>query len=209
MVQWSFKEAAVKIPNFKSPTSMSAVRSPRSRGPWSSSPVVRYPSERGVALVITLILLSVITFMAVTFLVVTQAEKKSVVTKFDQDTSSQMADSAVEFAKIQILGPMLASNNTHTLSFLVSTNYFNPAGFVSGDPSWLNVNYDYKANGSAFTLDDIQQNESNLRYLPRPPVFVTNSVYGSNESRFYLDLNRNGRFDPTGMQTVTNANGLP
>ena len=48
------------------------------------------------------------------------------------------------------------------------------------------------------------QNIANLLYNPRPPVFVvTNRLQpNSNEFRFYLDLNRNGRDDPNGLQPV-------
>src|SRR4051812_3624756 len=60
-----------------------------------------FARERGVALVITLILLSVITFMAVTFLVITQAERKSVTTSVDQLTAKQAAESAFQMAQIE------------------------------------------------------------------------------------------------------------
>ena len=52
--------------------------------------------------------------------------------------------------------------------------------------------------------NDFLQNLANLLYDPRPPVFiVTNALaYGSNEFRFYLDLNRNGRYDPNGLQPL-------
>src|SRR6266700_4065559 len=76
----------------------SPVSSPLSRGPVVRSPLScgllscgllsRGPtSERGVALVITLILLSVITFMAFFFLVAAPTEKGSVTTETDQTTA--------------------------------------------------------------------------------------------------------------------------
>ena len=52
-------------------------------------------AERGVALVITLILLAVITFMAVTFLVVSRSEKGAVVTTTDQTIARMAADAAL------------------------------------------------------------------------------------------------------------------
>ena len=55
---------------------------------------------------------------------------------------------------------------------------------------------------------DIRLNQANLLYDPRPPVFVvTNAATGASEFRFYLDLNRNRRFDTNGSQPVINAIG--
>jgi hypothetical protein len=44
-------------------------------------------------------------------------------------------------------------------------------------------------------------------FSPRPPVVYTNRFYGSNEFRFYVDLNRDGVFTRTGLLIVTNQNG--
>jgi hypothetical protein len=41
-----------------------------------------------------------------------------------------------------------------------------------------------------------------LFYSPRPPVFIPVGSNGSNDFRFYVDLNRNGRYDPNGLQLV-------
>jgi len=48
------------------------------------------------------------------------------------------------------------------------------------------------------------QNIANLYYDPRPPVFVvTNPFYPNNyDFRFYVDINRNGRFETNGYQTT-------
>jgi len=77
----------------------------------------------GVALVITLILLAVITFMTVTFLVVTRSESGTVRVTTDQATAMLAAEVGLEQAKIQIIAPMLAFTNVFTPSFMVSTNY--------------------------------------------------------------------------------------
>src|ERR1035438_7178570 len=63
------------------------------------------PSERGVALVITLVLLTVITFMAVTFLVVSSSQHGSVTTETEQATARLAADTARERAIAQLLAP--------------------------------------------------------------------------------------------------------
>jgi hypothetical protein len=171
-------------------------------------------SQSGVALVVTLLLLSIITFMAITFLVVTRQQKGSVVTATDQAIARLAADTALERARAELLSAIKASNNEFNYGLLVSANYINSAGFqISGSPSLpynspLNVSYNYP-NGSPLAGNDALQNIANLLYNPRPPVFiVTNALTGSNEFRFYLDLNRNGVDDPNGLQPlVVNLQG--
>src|SRR6185369_15889044 len=87
-------------------------------------------------------------------------------------------------------------------------NYINPFGFTNGVVSPLNVNYDFLAGtaGTPLSSAQQQQNIANLQYSPRAPVFViTNRLLGSNDFRFYIDLNRNGRFEPTGLIRENNA----
>ena len=125
-------------------------------------------SQRGVALVVTLLLLSIITFMTVTFLVVSRSQKGSVVTAIDQAIARLAADTALERAKAELLAAIMGSANEFNYGLLVSTNYINPGGY----------------------------NPANLLYNPRPPVFViTNALTKANEFRFYLDLNRNGFYE--------------
>ena len=68
-------------------------------------------SQRGVALVITLVLLSVITFMAVTFLVVSRGQHGAVATETDQQIARFAADTARERAIAELLAPILATTN--------------------------------------------------------------------------------------------------
>jgi len=163
-------------------------------------------SERGVALVITLVLLSVITFMAVAFLVVSRSQHGSVATETDQAIARLAADNARERAIAQLLAPIMAWTNEFNYGLLVSTNYIRPGGFVSGGSGPLNVGYNY-LNGALLSLNDFLLNSANLLYDPRPPVFIVTNALGSNDFRFYLDLNRNGRYDPSGLQPVINAQG--
>jgi hypothetical protein len=168
-------------------------------------------SDSGIALVITLIMLSVITFMAVTFLVLARGHKGSVTTATDQTLARLAADSALERAQAELLAPMLASSNEFDFDILVSTNYLS-FGFTNSGPGYTspaNVNYAYP-NGASLTGKDALQNLANLFYSPRPPVFIiTNRALGRSDFRFYLDLNRNGAFDPSGMLGVTNSLGQP
>jgi hypothetical protein len=164
-------------------------------------------SESGIALVITLILLSVITFMAVTFLVITRGERSTVSVITEQTTARLAADAALEAGKAELIAPMLAFSNASTVSLIVSTNYQSP-GFTNGSASFLNVNYDHTSVGGPLTPAQALQNLANLCYLPRVPVFITNRlVANSNEFRFYLDLNRNGRYDTNGLVALIGNNG--
>ncbi|MFZ0827033.1 MAG: hypothetical protein WAO02_06395 [Verrucomicrobiia bacterium] len=164
-----------------------------------------------MALIITLILLSVVTFMAVTFLVLSQRERGSVATVTDTAGARFAADAALASAEAQIMANVLATTNPFNFGLLVSTNYINPAGFQSGASSYTNVNYQY-ANGTPISvnINDFLQNLTNLWYSPRPPVFVAVNSAGSNDFRYYLDLNRNGRYDTNGVVTNVdnNLNGL-
>jgi hypothetical protein len=171
-------------------------------------------SERGVALVITLILLSIITFMAITLLVVTRSEKNSVSTTAEQNTAALMNDAAIENFKMLFIAPTLAFTNPFNFDFVVSTNYVNPVGFIAAGlarTSFTNVNYDFRAvDGKVLSPADSLQNLQNLLYAARPPVYITNRLappYGSNEFRYYLDLNRNNQFDATGIIPVIGTNG--
>src|ERR1039458_6474046 len=177
--------------------------------------VSRSTPQSAVALVITLVLLSVITFMAVTFLVVSRAQHGAVATETDQQIARFAADTARERAIVDLLAPILATTNEFNYGLLVSGNYINLDGFDQTLPVGIinptNVNYDYtRAPGlPPLTLIQQQQNLANLLYNPRPPVFiVTNALVAkSNEFRFFVDMNRNGAFDPSGSLYLTNSLG--
>src|SRR2546423_1152018 len=144
----------------------------------------------GIALVITLILLSVITFMAVTFLVVSRSEHGSVATTTDQTTARLANDAAMERALSQLNAYIMASSNEFNFDLFVSTNFINAAGFTPNSVSPTNVNYDYLNTPArtALSAADRLQNIANLIYDPRAPVFVTtNRTLNSNDFRVYLD----------------------
>jgi hypothetical protein len=173
-------------------------------GGWNLE-LFRRPS--GMVLVITLILLSVVTFMAVTFMVVSRSQHSAVATKTDQITAEFAADAALERAKSDAAVAMMAFTNSHAYDFWVSTNYINPTGFVAGVSSPINVNYDFdSATKGPLTAPELLQNLTNLMIDPRPPVFITNRSLGKMDFRYYLDLNRDGRFEPTGL---IDTNGQP
>src|SRR5215472_12385995 len=153
-------------------------------------------AERGIALVITLIMLAVITFMAVTFLVLATRERNSTTGATDQKIASMAADTAQSRAMAELMARLLLQTNYQNVGLMSPTNFVNYNGFNTSetgtnDPS--NVNYDYTTTGGPLLAANQRNlNISDLLYNPRAPVFVP--IPGSNayDFRFYLDLNRNG-----------------
>lgn len=177
------------------------------------SPLASRPSPRsGVALVVTIVLLSVITFLAIVFLALTGRETASSKTQVNQTTARLAADTALERAKAEMVAGILATKSVANFGLLVSTNYYNYRGFYNNlgvnDDSRTNVNYDFQAaNGNPLTPLQFLQNLTNLFFSPRAPVYITNRlVANSNEFRYYLDLNRNGRPDANGLRPVISDN---
>jgi hypothetical protein len=175
----------------------------------------RAHSERGIALVITLILLSVTLVMAIAFLAISRREAGSVVTSTDTVTARLAADAALANAQAQIIASVLATQNPYNPGLLVSTNFVNGFGFVAGVADPTNVNYNYLSTGGALSSPQFVQNVANLLYLPRAPVFVPNptNTIASSDFRYYLDLNRNGQFEDTGADVpnvdyLGNTNGF-
>jgi hypothetical protein len=171
-----------------------------------------------VALIITLIMLAVVTFMALTFLAISRRERGAVTTTTDQNTANNAAAAALASAEAQIMANTLATTNPYIFGLLVSTNYINTNGFVSGVANPTNVNY-YDVKGNFLTGGDFLQNLANLEYLPRPPVFIPSPPddYANPTNydfRFFLNLNHNvdtngnARFDPNGVMLETNNAGL-
>lgn len=155
-------------------------------------------SQRGVALVITLIMLSMVTLMAVVFLSVSRSQKASVAVTANQVDSRLMTDAALARAVAEIASRILATTNSLNYDLMVSTNFINPLGFQTGVSSPANVSYTY-ANGRLLSGIDRLQNLVNLQYDPRPPVYVQTNRNGNTEFRYYLDLNRNGLAETNGL----------
>ena len=163
--------------------------------------------ERGVALVITLILLSIITFMAIAFLVISNHAKEAVTSITQQAVAKQAAADAVQQAEAQAVAAMEA-NNGFNFGLNVSRDYQSPF-FTTGLPNVPNVtNVNYfgvnSFNGVPLTGNNYLQMLNNLLVLPRPPVFITTNTGSPPDFRYYLDLNRNGVFDQSAL-----PNGFP
>jgi hypothetical protein len=180
------------------------------------SSILNHKSRRGVALVLTLILLSVTLLMALAFMAISTRERGSVTTSTDAATARLAADAALAGAEAQIAANLLAGGNNvfrqsvpnpYNFGLLVSTNYINYNGFNSSVAGYnpTNVNY-YDSTGTFLAGNNFLQNLENLFYAPRPPVFIPTNSSGAVDFRYYLDLNRNGRFDANGV--VTNFDNL-
>lgn len=168
----------------------------------------RRSHEQGIALITTLIMLSVVTLMAVTFLAVSRRERASVTTSSDRQDARAMADVALQRAEAEMVSRVLATGNLLSYEYLVSTNYQNPLGFFPGNTNIANVNFRYP-DGSAVTGDDLLQVYRNLQVDPRAPVFITTNAFtGAQDFRFFLDFNRNGLYETNGIQIEIGTDGL-
>src|SRR5688572_8529712 len=182
---------------------------------------MRRSSESAIALVMTLIMLSVITVVAVTFLALTQRERTAVTQSSQQSDAELMAEAGAERAKAEFFARYLAANsNLLAVDLLVSRNYIRTNGFIVNDPvqpiNPLNVNYEYREgpipglNGAG----EWEKNIANLYYDPRVPVFVDTNVPGvlppgPLDFRSFLDFNRNGRFETNSAYPILDVNGNP
>lgn len=126
-------------------------------------------AERGVALVITLIMLSIITVVTVAFLALSQRERAAVGQSTQQTIAEMAAETGRERATAQIISRV------------------------------LNTNADQSALGPDLMVSLAESNALNQLWPdPWVPVYVTNRAAPLGEDRSYLDLNRNRRFDPSG-----------
>ena len=173
------------------------------------SSIVNRKSQSGVALVLTLILLSVALVMTLAFLAISGREQGSVTTQTDTATTRLAADAGLAAAEAQIAANILSTTNPYSFGLIVSTNYINTVGFQSGVANFTNVNY-YDSARNFLAGNNFLQNLENLSYSPRPPVFILQN--GTNDFRYYLDLNRNGVDEPNGwvadMDNAGNTNGV-
>jgi hypothetical protein len=145
----------------------------------------RHP-QSGVALIITLILLSVVTFMAITFLALSRRERSAVTTVTDTASARLAADAALANAEAQVIANVLATTNPYNFTLLVSTN------------------------GWPLNFTNLPGDLTNLYVSPRAPVFIPNPTNSSlpPDFRFYLDLNRNGRFEANGWVAELDNSGV-
>ncbi len=102
------------------------------RGLQPSAFSLQPSQQRGVALIITLILLSVVTLMAIAFLALSRRDRNAVTTVTDTASARLAADAALANAEAQIVANVLSTTNSYNFGLLVSTNYINSYGFQTG-----------------------------------------------------------------------------
>jgi hypothetical protein len=185
-----------------------AIRNPQS--------AIRNSRPSGIALVITLLMLSVITFLAVALLILTRSHREQVTASFDLNMAQDAANAAVARAQSQIIARLKASGSILNYDYMASHNFINPNGFnkATGAFDSNNVNYDFDSTGAPMSPSANPQawaqNIANLFFDPRPPVFIKLAPNATNSDfRFWIDLNRNGKFETNGYLPVILDNGLP
>lgn len=171
--------------------------------------------SEGIALVITLIMLAVVTLTAVSFLAVSRRERGSVSASSDQIDARYFAEAATARAKVEIASRLATSGTRAAACFIVSTN-FAPLERLAGVNTnpYLDVVYGVPSliNPRAGTLL-LQRMLTNLLYDPRVPVFVRPNAnpLAPWEARYFIDLNQSGVFEPTtsSVESVLDVNGNP
>src|SRR5262245_5574480 len=118
--------------------------------------------QQGIALVTTLIMLSVVTLMAIAFLAVSRRERTAVAVSSDRLDSRGMAEMAFQRAEAEIIARALATTNPFNYDLLVSTNLVTGQGFQQNNTNEWNVSYLYP-NGQPVTGNDYLQSLRNLR----------------------------------------------
>ena len=131
-----------------------------------------------MALVITLILLSVTLVMALAFLAISGRDatrSRPPPTRHRPAGRRRRAGHCRGANRRQHL--LHHQRAAYNFGLLVSTNYINGYGFnPAGGANPTNVNFSYKSDGTAFTSGDLNQDLTNLFYLPRAPVLMSNLV---------------------------------
>lgn len=166
-------------------------------------------SQEGIALVITLVMLSLVTLMAVAFLSISRRERAAVTVYSDQVDAQGMAGIALARAQAEVAARIQSATNLLNYDLLVSTNFI--GGFSRADGTNIfNVGYTYRASAQALdNVDDLLENIGNLQIDPRPPVFIRRPGAQPADFRFYLDFNRNQRFDSNGLFVGLNLRNQP
>jgi hypothetical protein len=168
------------------------------------------PPRRGIALVITLLMLSIITFLAVAFLVVTRGQRAAATVVLDSTSAKAMSQAAIARAQSEIISHMLPpftlSGDVLNYDFMESVNYISTNYTSGGGLNTGNVNYDLAA---AYGPVEIAQNIANLYTDPRVPIFRQTNLNLPNalDFPFWVDLNHNGLFETNGYQPLTGPTG--
>lgn len=172
----------------------------------------RRDKERGVALVTTLIMLSLVTFLAIAFLAISRRERASVTVSSQQLNSDFMAEAALARAQAEWVASVQQSTNMLSYNLFVSTNFINHQGFNPSDNTLnpTNVAYQLQDGSPLSNVDQLNRALANLWIDPRPPVFVNTNLANQNgplDFRFFHDMNRNHRYEGNGLLAETDDLG--
>lgn len=160
--------------------------------------------KKGIALVITLVMLAVVTVMAIVFLAVTRRERGSVIVTQETAIAKDMADAALERAKTEAMAKMNASGSRLNYDIFNSTVYYsaknanfnNPLGVNSFEPGNSSpTNVAHPIFWPNMPTPNFLRNLANLQHDAPVPVFVTTNENTRPDFRFYLDFNRNRQFE--------------
>ena len=175
-------------------------------------------SHRGVALVITLILLSVILVVTLALLAISRRERSSVATAQNIIDAEYMANAAMERAKatlaVQIISRTnMAGGGMGGPVFFPVDPIKNPVRFALVTAADRRLGGDLLVSTSTNSIDPSDYKPSyitNLQYDARVPVFIrtnrTLSPAPPLDFRFFLDLNRNAQFESNGFFPIFDLN---
>src|SRR5262245_60993123 len=116
--------------------------------------------QQGIALVTTLIMLSVVTLMAIAFLAISRRERTAVTVSSDRVDARAMTEMGYRRAEAELIARAIAATNPFNYDLLISTNLINGLGFQRSNTNSWNVSYIYP-NGLPLTGDDYLQNIRN------------------------------------------------
>ena len=90
-------------------------------------------NQNGIALVITLVMLALVTVMAIVFLAITRRERASVKVTEETAIAKDMADAALERVKTEVMSKMNANGSKLHYDLFNSQAYFNKGPNVALD----------------------------------------------------------------------------
>src|SRR5687768_11339192 len=149
-------------------------------------------NQNGIALVITLVMLAIVTVMAIVFLAITRRERSSVKVTEETAIAKDMADAALERVKTEVMSKMNANGSKLHYDIFNSQAYYNKgpqkfalsdplggSGITSGNASPTNVAHVSFWNSILFRSEaDYLRMLANLQYDPAVPVFVETTRNG-------------------------------
>src|SRR5688572_2716969 len=89
--------------------------------------------QKGIALVITLVMLAIVTVMAIVFLAVTRRERASVKVTEENAIAKDMADAALERAKTEAQAKMNANGSRLAYDIFNSRAFYSPGASANSN----------------------------------------------------------------------------